>query len=141
MSGNGFITVNRLLTFASVAEFGTGLAFMADPALVIRLLLGVQIAGIAFALARFFGVGLVSLSLACWPEGAALARDASPFRGMLVYSALVALYLGYLGAIAHVAGPLLWPAAALHAVVALLLVWAWRSDSVGSAGRNGDCRT
>ena len=129
MNGIAFVTVRRLLTFASIAEFGTGLALIADPALVARLLLGVEIAGIAFALARFFGVGLLSLGLACWPRQASTAGDRSAFRGMLLYSTLVALYLGYLGAVAHVAGLLLWPAAALHAAVALLLAWAWRSES------------
>jgi hypothetical protein len=46
--------------------------------------------------------------------------------GILLYNAVVALYLAYLGAIAHIGGPLLWPAVALHAVVALLLIWARR---------------
>jgi hypothetical protein len=43
---------------------------------------------------------------------------------MLTYSALVAGYFGYVGAVLHLAGPLLWPAAAVHAVVTLLLSWA-----------------
>ena len=44
---------------------------------------------------------------------------------MLFYNVLIASYLAWLGAIGHREGLLLWPAVALHAVVALLLVKAW----------------
>jgi hypothetical protein len=43
-------------------------------------------------------------------------------RAMLTYNALIALFLGYLGFVAHLGGVLLWPAVALHAAVALLLI-------------------
>ena len=39
-----------------------------------------------------------------------------------------ALYGAYLGTVAHVGGPLLWPGVALRALAALLLVWAWRAE-------------
>jgi hypothetical protein len=39
---------------------------------------------------------------------------------MLVYSALVTLYLAYLG-FAGIAGIMLWPAVALHLVLSILL--------------------
>jgi hypothetical protein len=45
---------------------------------------------------------------------------------MLIYNLLIALYLGYLGTVAHVAGSLLWPAVALHAGVAAALLWTGR---------------
>ena len=123
VSGNGFVPTKKLLGFASVVEFATGLALIAAPALVARLLLGADIAGTAVLLARFLGVGLLALGLACWPGKGSITSIAPAFRAMLVYNALVALYLGYVATITHVAGPLLWPAAAIHAVVALLLVW------------------
>ena len=47
---------------------------------------------------------------------------------MLTYNVLIALYLAYLGTIRHLEGLLLWPGAALHTVVALLLVWTWRHE-------------
>jgi len=37
---------------------------------------------------------------------------------------LIALVLGGVGAVAHLAGPLLWPAVELHGAVALALVLA-----------------
>jgi hypothetical protein len=44
----------------------------------------------------------------------------------LTYNTLIALVLGGVGAVAHLAGPLLWPAVALHGAVALALVWIRR---------------
>jgi hypothetical protein len=46
---------------------------------------------------------------------------------MLIYNALIALYLGYLGTVQHASGMLLWPAVLLHAVVAMSLAWPGRS--------------
>lgn len=45
---------------------------------------------------------------------------------MLAYNALIALYLAYLAAAKQAGGLLLWPAILLHAVVAVLLVYAAR---------------
>ena len=47
---------------------------------------------------------------------------------MFTYSTLIALFLGYVGAVAHLGGPLLWPAVGLHGAVALLLVWTRREQ-------------
>jgi hypothetical protein len=47
---------------------------------------------------------------------------------MLVYSVLIALLLAYVFQVAHLGGVLLWPAVALHAVVALLLIWTWLGE-------------
>ena len=47
---------------------------------------------------------------------------------MLIYNVLIALYLAHLGKVGHLGGLLLWPGVALHAVVALLLVWTWRDE-------------
>ena len=46
---------------------------------------------------------------------------------MPVHNAVVAIYVEYLDVVNHVAGPLLLPAAALHAVITPLLVWSWRA--------------
>jgi hypothetical protein len=43
-------------------------------------------------------------------------------RGMVVYNVMIAGVLGYAGAALHLGGPLLWPAVAIHTVVAVLLI-------------------
>jgi hypothetical protein len=74
---------------------------------------------------RFFGITLLALGLACWPTGQHGESGLRAFLAMVVYNVLIALYLAYLGTVGHMMGLLLWPVVALHAVVALLLVWAW----------------
>ena len=106
--------MKNVLLFAAIAEAATGLALLVAPALVGRLLLGADLAGATIPVARVLGIALVALGVACWP-------GSSPARGMLVYSAAAALYLLVLGVQGQFAGPLLWPALALHAVLTLLL--------------------
>ena len=120
----------KVLKLTAVVEAATGLALMADPGLVVTLLLGAELSGEFVALGRVAGVALFALGLACWPErqGSQAKSDAPAFRAMLTYNALVGFYLAYLGAVAHQAGVLLWPAAVLHVAVAIVLVWTARND-------------
>jgi len=116
----------KILTFAAAVEVGTGLALMVNPAIVVRLLLGMEISWVGTMLGRCFGIALLGLGVACWPdrESASAAH-----RAMLIYNVLIALYLACLGTIGHVGGWLLWPGVVLHAVVALLLIRTWRSKA------------
>jgi hypothetical protein len=105
--------MKNALTFAAVAEVATGLALLIAPSLVAQLLLGEQLAGVAIPVARVAGIALISLGIACWPG--------PPLVGMLTYSALVTLYLGYLGFAGGLTGVLLWPAVTLHFILTALL--------------------
>jgi len=104
-----------VLLVSAIAEIGTGLALMVFPSLVGWLLLGDTLTGFAIPVARVAGIALVSLGVACWPG--------PPLIGMLTYSALVTLYLAYLGLAEGSAGILLWPAVALHAILTALLAY------------------
>ena len=105
--------MKNVLTFAAVAEVATGLALLIIPSLVGQLLLGEQLVGVAIPIARVTGIALIALGIACWPG--------PPLAGMLAYSALVTLYLAYLGFLGALAGVLLWPVVALHAILTALL--------------------
>jgi len=110
----------RLLTTVSAAiEAATGIALIAVPELVGRVLLGVGLSDSGIAIGRVAGFALLSLGLACWPT----ADDATPsaVRALFTYNLLGALYLGYLRASGEFVAFLLWPACALHAVLAVLL--------------------
>ncbi|HQY87291.1 MAG TPA: hypothetical protein PK402_01445 [Tepidisphaeraceae bacterium] len=102
------------MPFIAIAEAVTGVALLLVPALVARLLLGAEIDGAAIQLARVAGIALVGLGISCWPG--------PPVMGMLTYSALVTLYLGWLGIVGAATGILLWPAFALHVIMTILLV-------------------
>ena len=109
----------RLLALAALGEAATGLAPLLGPAVIVRLLLGLDDpTGVALVIARIAGIALIGLGLACWPGSTALA-------GMLAYSGGVTLYLALVGIGGAWVGVLLWPAVALHAVLTGLLAWAW----------------
>ena len=121
--------LTKTLAFAVVLEVATGLALIFRPALVLKLLLGIDASGMEMVIARCLGIGLFGLSFACWPDRQKSVSTTAAFRGMLIYSALIAAYLGYLGTVGHLGGMLLWPAVALHAVVAGLLIRSMRIRS------------
>ena len=102
---------------AAILEAATGLALLVVPSFVGQLLLGEAPTGVAIPIAHVAGIALIALGIACWP-GPALA-------GMLTYSAMVTLYLAYLGVAGRSTGTLLWPAVILHMTLTALLVWAY----------------
>jgi hypothetical protein len=109
--------MKNALTFAAVAEAATGLALLIAPSLVVHLLLGEQLTDVAIPLARVGGIAIIALAIACWPG--------PPLLGMLIYSALITLYFAYLFFADGLTGVLLWPAAAIHVVLTVLLGRAW----------------
>jgi len=117
----------KIAAFSSAVEFATGLVLVLDPAMVVQWLLGQQITDVATVLGRCLGVALLALGVACWPQGLHITSGVQPLRGLLLYNALTALYLGYLAAIARMGGALIWPAVLLHAAVALSLIWTGRA--------------
>jgi len=109
--------MKNALTFTAIAEAATGLGLLIVPSLVVHLLLGEELADVGIPVARVAGIAIVALAIACWPG--------PPLVGMLIYSALIALYLAYLGFAGGFTGVLLWPAVALHVVLTILLGRAW----------------
>ena len=116
--------MNRMLSLAAFAEALTGVALMAAPSIVGRLLLGEELSGVAAVVARVAGIALVALGVACYPGEAASRR----LWGMLTYSLLAAFYLVYLGLGGEWVGRLLWLAASIHAALTFLLAIAWLKD-------------
>jgi len=113
------VTTRMIVRVSSAIEAATGVALIAVPDFVAHLLLGSELSSSGVAVGRIAGFGLLSLGLACWPT----ADDATPsaVRALFVYNLLAALYLGYLRVSGEFVAFLLWPACALHAVLALLL--------------------
>ncbi len=105
--------MKNALIFAAIGEAGTGLALLIVPSLVVQLLLGEQPTGVTIAVARVAGIALIGLGIACWPG--------PPLVGMLTYSALVTVFLAYLGLAGGFIGVLLWPILALHVILTALL--------------------
>jgi hypothetical protein len=113
-----------LVTVAAAAEAATGVALIVAGSKVSRWLLGSELAGAGVPLARLAGIALVALAVAAWP-----GREATPAgaRALLLYNLLAGAYLAFLGVEHETCGVLLWPACALHAAIAILLVVSrWR---------------
>ena len=109
--------MKQSLTLAAIIEVATGMGLLIVPSLVGRLLFGEEFTGIVIPVARVLGIALVALGVGCWPGSTALC-------GMLTYSALVTLYLLFLGTRGEWVGPLLWPVVALHGILTVLLARA-----------------
>src|SRR6266478_7839399 len=113
--------MSRLLKLAAIIEAATGLALIAVPAIVVRLLLGAEISGASIPLARVAGAALLALGVACW-----LARDDTQSRAarglvvaMLMYNIPATAVFAFAGIGLGLQGVMLWPAVVLHAAMAV----------------------
>ncbi len=109
--------MRTLLAVTAATEGVTGVAVAIAPLLVVRLLFGAEPSGAGLAVSRLAGIALFALGLACWPARDASAGQTSALRAMSTYNVLATLYLSALGVRGDWVGPLLWPAAAAHAVL------------------------
>ena len=114
--------MKRLLILTALIEAATGLALLAVPAVVVRLLLGAEISGASIPLGRVAGAALLALGVACW-----LARGDT--QNLAARGLVAAMTIYNLGAVAvftvaglgsKLAGIALWPAVILHAA---MTVW------------------
>ena len=125
--------MKRFLTLTGIIEAATGLALIAVPAIVVRLLLGAEISGASIPLGRVAGAALLALGVACW-----LARDDTQSRAarglvvaMLMYNLVATAVLAFAGIGLGLHGVALWPAVVLHAVMAIwCIVCLRRSPSM-----------
>jgi hypothetical protein len=104
-------------TAAAVEAAATGLILLLSPALFGWLILGGDLSDRGQALGRLAGIALLGFALTSWPDPSAR----SVARAMLTYNLLATVYLFYLGIMGNSAGVLLWPAVALHLLLAVLL--------------------
>ena len=116
-----------LLIVTAVVETPLGAMLLLSPPLVARLLLGASLdPPAALIVGRIAGAALLSLSAACW-----LARDDGPSRArrglvaaMLLYNSVALAVLANAAVGGRLVGVLMWPAVALHAVLAVWCIAA-----------------
>src|SRR2546421_12890195 len=111
--------MKRFLPLTAIIEAATGLALIAVPAIVVRLLLGAEFPGASIPLGRVAGAALLALGVACW-----LARDDTQSRAarglvvaMLMYNVVATAVLAFAGVGLGLHGVVLWPAVVLHAAM------------------------
>ena len=130
------VPTRRLLALAAALEAMTGVALIAAPAVIARLLLGADLAGAGAVVLRVAGCALIALGLACWPLRDATSRPAWALWAMLTYNLLVTCYLVFLGIGGQFVGILLWPAVAIHGLLTLLFGVACLPASPAQDARN-----
>jgi hypothetical protein len=114
----------------AVLEGGTAVALLFVPSAPLALLLGVtQAAPEALFVSRVAGAALLAIAVACWLARGDRGSSAGLglLIGVLLYDAAAAGLLAYAGTALNMAGAVLWPAVAVHAVLAAWCVaclWA-----------------
>lgn len=123
--------MQRYVVIASAwLEIIVGAIFVLIPDIPCILLFDAKPELIGRLLARWVGISLFALGVACLP-----ARHTEPRRrdgvGLFVFNAGLAILLACFGAIRPVHGFLLWPVVILHAVIATMLLPALFSARAG----------
>ena len=113
------MTTRTLATMAAALEVTAGCTLMINPSFVDPLLLGGGLSSDGSAVGRVGGFGLLSLGVACWPTTDVVSAQAT--FGLFTYNLLSCVYVSYLSVAGGFDGYLLWPACALHGLLALLL--------------------
>ncbi len=107
---------------------GTGLVFA--PSSLARLLFGSEMNAIGNLVGRISGLVMVCLALGCW-RWTSEGEDRQALAPLLALSLLAAVYLIYVGVGGVNVGVLLWPAAATHLILAILVARVWMSRRTG----------
>jgi hypothetical protein len=94
--------------------------------LLARLLVGSEMNASGDLAGRISGLVMVCLALGCWPR-AFEGEDRQALAPLVALSLLVTVFLIYVGMGGVNVGVLLWPAAAAHLILAILLARAWIS--------------
>jgi hypothetical protein len=110
-----------LMRAAAGLEVLTGLALVATPSLLAHLLFGSELNPVGEATGRIAGLVMLCLALGCWPRGDDDGGRRPALLPLTALSWLGAAFLILSGVIGANVGLLLWPAAALHLILAVLL--------------------
>lgn len=109
----------KLAAFAAGIEFALGLVLVAWPTLVAQLAFGSALSPSGDALGRVAGFAFIAFGVAGFPQTGQISRRA--LSALLGYNVLAAAFFLWLGIRGETVGPLLWPGAALHTLLSVLL--------------------
>jgi hypothetical protein len=106
---------------AACLEIVVGVIFVTAPNVPCHLLFAVTPEGVAILLARFAGVALVALGIACLlPKATGLGRSA--VLALLVFNVGATIFFVWVAFASTFRGIMLWPGIILHAVIATALL-------------------
>jgi hypothetical protein len=91
-----------------------------------QFIFGATPEGIGDTWARFAGIGLIGLGIACLPSNLAGTRQG--VRGLLVFNIGATIFFAWVGVATTFRGVILWPVVILHAVITIALALALRHE-------------
>lgn len=107
---------------AASLEIVVGITLILVPEFACPLLFAAPLTGDGVPIARFAGVGLLSLGIAYWSTRTTSAPRGS-ILGLLVFNVATAMLLAWVGITTSFHGILLWPAVLLHGGIGAGLIW------------------
>jgi hypothetical protein len=123
---------------AAWLEIVVGAVFLTVPDFPCRLLFAATPEGVGIILARFAGVGLFALGIACLPSMVTGPRRGAVF-GLFVFNFGVAILFAWAGIATAFRGVMLWPVVVLHAAIAVALMRQLLTFKIRSA-KAFDCQ-
>ena len=104
-------------------EIVVGIVFITVPDIPCTLLFDAKPEGIGGPLARWVGIGLFALGIACLPSKTGELRH-STVIGLFAFNAGITILLAWVGISVAMHGLLLWPVVILHLLISVALLWA-----------------
>jgi hypothetical protein len=107
---------------AACLEIVVGITLILVPGFACQLLFAAPLTGDGVPIARFAGVGLLSLGIAFWSTRTT-SNPRGSILGLLVFNVVTAVLFAWVGVTASFHGILLWPAVLLHGGIGAALIW------------------
>src|SRR5215510_15077748 len=111
---------------AAWVEIIVGASFLLVPNAQSQLIFGATPEGIGDTWARFAGVALIGLGIACLPSNLAGTRQG--VRGLLVFNIGATIFFAWVAVATTFQGVILWPVVILHAVITTVLAPSLRNQ-------------
>ena len=114
--------VNRhVVKIAAWLEIVVGVIFVTAPNVLCLLVFDAKPEGVGRPLARWVGVVLLGLGIACLPSRTGEVHRTAVL-GLFVFNLGLAILLAWVGAVSAIHGFALWPVVILHSVIAVALL-------------------
>jgi hypothetical protein len=126
------------LGLTALLEAPLGLLLLFLPSLPLVVLLGLESAALeTLFVGRVLGAALLAIGVASWMArtDALTSAQLGLLTGLLIYDATAAILLVFAGTVLKMIGVILWPAVALHAVLAVWCLSCLRQGGFASNSR------
>ena len=126
-----------LFLVTACVEAATGLCLLLLPTLVLAILLGLEPRVETILVGRITGAALLAIGIASWTARTDTLTHAHLgfLSGILFYNATASMLLAFAVVVLQMTSVLLWPAVALHAVLAFWCLSCLRSNGAARSPR------